>query len=286
MFWVPKPAITKALKKKFKPSTTDIKPFWSFQYSTGNTGSTKAKESYVSTIIPFRGMRYIKRILDSIRNKKAYICGGYARYILSSNKNPAKAKDIDIFFVDSTTLAEVQAELEHKGWMEIRQSEFAITLQRAYFHYPIQLIKPVEGLDTVQAILDNFDFTICAAAIWAVEDKLHTLAFNTFAYDEVIKKLHLVRPENTSKLNPLDYLKRIERYVSKGYSCSSAVYIKLLEIWRNYPEVEREKIVVRILGSPKPPEDLGYGTPVKTVGCTCTACEKYSEWPVAEKGKI
>lgn len=133
-------------------------------------------------------------------------------------------------------------------------------------------------MDTVQAILDNFDFTICAAAIWAVEDNLHTLTFNTFAYDEVIKKLHLVRPENISKLNP---------HVSKGYLCSSAVYIKLLEIWRNYPEAEREKIVARILGSPKPPEDLGYGgTLVKVAGCTCAACEEFSEWPEAEKGKI
>lgn len=117
VFWVPKPAITKVLKKTFKPSITDVLPLWSYSNSTGSTKSTKAKE-YVSTITPFRGMRYIKRILDSIRNKKAYICGGYARYVLSANKNPAKAKDIDIFFIDSTTLAEVQAELEHKGWME------------------------------------------------------------------------------------------------------------------------------------------------------------------------
>lgn len=44
-----------------------------------------------------RGFTEIEVIYDLIKDKNVYICGGYARYCCSPNKEPTPSKDLDIY---------------------------------------------------------------------------------------------------------------------------------------------------------------------------------------------
>lgn len=222
---------------KQKASQLTAKDIIPFKPSTRYAPGYVDPSSFI-TIKPRTHLKYIRRILDILNGKSAWICGGYARYKGSVCKvsKLAKPTDLDIFFLDLATLEEVKAELIKKGWLEIADSEWATTLQRAYFLYPIQLIKPVGEPKNVEDILNGFDFTAC---MYAILDFSTILVYEKGHLDEAQKKLKLHKVGPT----PLIAYKRLNKYVAKGYTASTNTILTILEMWHNWPEEERKKIL-------------------------------------------
>lgn len=192
-------------------------------------------------IKPVRGLSQIAPVLELLKGKKAFVCGGYARYMGSPNKNKklVKAYDVDIYCEDEETFEELYAHFKSLK-MEIRfDNPMAITYMKIkdkenpYYRCPvIQLIKPVEegavvAKGSMRHILESFDFTVVRIGVLQKDDgTVMLLADENFLADEEKKYLRILNIHC-----PISSLMRFMKYGRKGYHTRPAQLAKLFRDW-------------------------------------------------------
>jgi hypothetical protein len=200
------------------------------------------KRGYTKTNLK-RGFSEIRKLFDLAKKHNGTICGGYARWCVTSNPDTLKPTDIDIFFEDKQSFIAMSEELEKTlqyadgvSYVHKHVSRFAIT----YKPYnptmkslgslatggitQIQLIDPAisDTLVTggnVLDILDNFDLDVCQAAILSSEEVL--VSHGLMANDDA-QKMSVVNVRN-----PMMTLARVCKY-SKAYKLDTKSSEKLL----------------------------------------------------------
>lgn len=204
------------------------------------------------TIKAVRGIPQVAPVLDALRNKKAFICGGYARYMASPNtgKKLVKAGDVDIYCEDEATFEELYAHFKDAG-LEIRwDNPMAITYLKApkgnrYHGCPvIQLIKPVEegavvAVGNMDHILSNFDFTVIRAGVIEDPETLEVTVMVDEDFEDDEEKKYL-RIKNIHC--PISSMLRFMKYGRKGYHTRPAQIMKLFVDWDARPLSYRNRL--------------------------------------------
>lgn len=211
---------------------------------------------------PFRGISEIEPILELTDKFNSFVSGGYARYCMSPSFNPIKPVDLDIFSSDMENHLNIVQAFRSKIYRESRfksdvlqrevdesdesidrfwhadeeETDFAISFRIDVNYYPgmgmiekIQFIKPSVKRTTTGALIDilnNFDFTICKAALITPKAGIVHIGFDDDEYAKLLRVTGKIR-------DPLATFARITRYCKKGYNLTPLTMLKVLETWRN-----------------------------------------------------
>lgn len=171
----------------------------------------------------FNCMVYFRKVLlrfipDDMANN-IWVAGGALRAYLSDEK----ISDIDLFSNDRRHLARLviilRKELKFKpyiitksaikGWCDYKGKKFKVDVVKRLFNDP-------------QHTLDNFDFTVCCFAT----DGTFFYYHKTAAFDLLKKRLVI-----NNLPSPVDSLKRMQRYIQKGYfACNGTLLTIAKEI--------------------------------------------------------
>lgn len=178
-----------------------------------------------------RGFTEIKKLYELMKDKNAYICGGYARYCCSSAKKIAQTDDVDIYCKDEETFNDLKKIFTDKEFENKHENEISVVFIPPVLFYPcpkINLIKPKEEFHvktngTVEEILENFDFTVTRIAII---NENECIADEDFVEHEkmqilVIKNIHC----------PVSSALRFCKYYKKGYWSRPLQIMKLFINW-------------------------------------------------------
>lgn len=176
---------------------------------------------------------------------KFFICGGFARFALSSVAKPVKPGDIDIYSQDSETFESLKANILKAGkFTEIASSAAAVSYkdESLFFGIPykLQIIKPIiQGnivlSGSVEDVLNAFDFTIARAAILSENSALKDADFDA---DDAKKRLHIKAIHC-----PIAEVYRVSKYMKKGYFCPLASILQIFIDWESRPKSYRLKLV-------------------------------------------
>ena len=208
----------------------------------------------MKTVPVYRGVEKIAPFY-ALWADKAYFAGGFVRWMCSPAFEPAPAGDLDIWPKSDDFCTEIVKDLEKltggtvqringgpgqivdfanldvaepvkKGPATIHESPLAYTT--VIHGQRIQVIKPrkegrIVSSGTLEQIIDGFDFTCIRIGL----NDLHSAqADDDFVQDEmrkrlVIKKIHC----------PIAMIKRLAKYVNKGYRVSPTETFKLFIEW-------------------------------------------------------
>jgi len=206
-----------------------------------------------------RNDELLKDLFENIILDDGFVCGGFARFSLSTVKNLVECGDIDIYCRGDVQYQAILGRMKRAGYYEKRTSEAANTMQYSFGgSLPIQLIKPLnEGhvllsSENVEDILNNFDFTIARAAITQESLKnLEGIADKDFPADESKKNLRIKNIHC-----PIAQVYRIAKYVEKGYWCNIKTVIQVLEDWVGRDDSYKTKILNTIMKDEPSKEDI------------------------------
>ncbi|MCK9596754.1 hypothetical protein M0R19_06180 [Candidatus Pacearchaeota archaeon] len=218
---------------------------------------SEEKEVYVSKqgfeqARVMRGFTEIKSLYEFLRNNfyenKAFICGGYVRYMCSPRKKPEPASDVDIYVYDQEFFdpfkdritSYFDLKLKHENEVSITYEGILDTERSLFACPPIQLIKPenkgaIVATGTMEEILENFDFTVIRAGLL---NDTRALVDADFMHDE---KLRLLRLKNIHC--PVSSLLRCYKYARKGYFMRPIEALRLFSDWNNRDDEYRTKII-------------------------------------------
>lgn len=200
-----------------------------------------------------RGLPDALPVLRLLLEKKAFVCGGYARYCASPIDGPrklSKAGDLDIYCEDEETFNGLYQHFKDAGLEIRRDSDVAITYKKPkdvsnlYYACPaIQLIKPIrEGAivanGSMEDILRNFDFTVIRCGIVYLDGEFQVLADRDFLKDEEKKFLRIKNIHC-----PISSLLRFMKYGRKGYSTKPSQLAKLFADWDARSDEYRERLL-------------------------------------------
>lgn len=180
-----------------------------------------------------RGIHEIKQLFPMIW-RLGVICGGYARYCLSTAREPAKPGDLDIYCFSDLNYAALREIMVANNFVKGHETKFAVEMvpnSNAQYYGPmIQLIKPVldgriVAVGQIDDILTNFDFTVTRAAL--ISENVGYVD-EDFIRDEreqnlIIKNIHC----------PISSSLRFIKYARKGYKATSFEIYKLFLDWDN-----------------------------------------------------
>ena len=192
-----------------------------------------------------RGFTEIQPVWEIIKDKKAFICGGYVRYMASPHDNPVKAGDVDIYSEDDETFETLKKIFTEEHKLEVQhENHVSLTFKTpesgVLAHRPtIQLIKPInEGAIVacadMETILRNFDFTVVRIGLLS---PITTLADPYFEKCETHKTLMLRNIHC-----PISSLLRCMKYARKGYFLRPIEALKLFNDWERRSDDYRIKI--------------------------------------------
>lgn len=147
------------------------------------------------------------------------IAGGAASAILSDDF--FKAGDVDLFFTSDKGFRDTLEILLKNGFTHIYETEDklweAVKNPNVYFIHltkgdekPLQLIKTM-WFDSPEHVIDTFDYTCCQVALTNKNIYYSSLT----KYDIFNRELVLHR-----MINPVSALKRMVKYMNKGYNVS------------------------------------------------------------------
>jgi len=147
---------------------------------------------------------------------------------------PLESNDIDIFVPDQKTFEQVHAALDLKGYFFYYGNERYNQYSGTHLSKNIQLIKPGkfrENIETLDALLDSFDFTIIQTG-FSQETWPHARCNPQGMNDES----DLLLRWNRLTDNPFRMFKRAEKYIQKGYEVPLREVLNLLSAWDRLSE--------------------------------------------------
>lgn len=192
-----------------------------------------------------RGFTEIKPVWNLLSKfeGKAFICGGYVRYMCSPNRNPVIGKDLDIYCQSDDIYNDIKAELIKKLSIK-HESGVAITFKIAEegeFKYvpSIQLIKPINqgaivAKGTIEEVLSNFDFSVVRIGLISENEAIADIDFEKDETDRILKLKNIHCPISSTA--------RCIKYGKKGYRIRLAEIVKLFADWDNRDEEYVRKI--------------------------------------------
>lgn len=200
------------------------------------------KKPQFEEIPVLRGMTMIQPLWDLIAAHGMVLAGGFARWMCSPNESPATANDIDIFAANRAKWSEFLKVLEHLGFTESFESDFALTMSYArhkgHAEYDprlavipkVQLIKvnnfgPRQTWGKPHEVISGFDFTVIRIAIL---NETTALADPRFYRDETRRVMYLGAPQH-----PVVALHRLQKYARKGYYAPPFTVAQIFEEWEN-----------------------------------------------------
>lgn len=128
-------------------------------------------------------------------------------------------------YTTNTTLEEIR-----KNSKEVRYVKFESSNPN---HKPIQLIKMV-WFDSVQHVIDSFDFTVCQFALSG--DFMHYCPLGVI--DLLKKRLQLNKMQF-----PAVSLRRLIKYTNKGFYAAPSVLLRIAEDIKNSDEIDPHQMV-------------------------------------------
>lgn len=226
---------------------------------TTNIQNFNSTSKYI-TISPVRGITEIDPILSIIQSYGGVICGGYATHCASFKPTHIAPGDIDIYCKNFKSYEYIVKEFKFTksyGSYKISETPFytsfkfydAYGMRSPFGALPsIQVINPniykniygreTDSIDDVKEILNNFDFTVCRAAIL---DKKTVLVDERWIVDEDEKNIRIV---NLTK--PVGLFSRVIKYISKGYKINPSEILKLFVFWDSFDQ-DSKKLVLNCL---------------------------------------
>lgn len=156
-----------------------------------------------------------------------FVAGGFVRSIVSNEK----PSDLDIFTttgVDATTAAsDLIAGMDGP---DIYVTNFAVTIPASYFGVPVQIIERWK-FDTVEKIMDHFDFTIAQAAVYydarypGTNPNWKSCCSHQFYQDLATRRLRYSRhimyiDDQVDMLDAGGTMLRVLKYTRKGFNIS------------------------------------------------------------------
>ncbi len=174
-------------------------------------------------------------ILDDLGDVYCWVAGGALREYFTVGH--AKASDVDVFFQDKEAFEAAKKALLAKGPQEGKAATSITTIMTFendritnFIHkkHKVQLISTKYFVDP-QETIENFDFTVCCAAV----DKADVYHHQTFFMDLAKKRLVI-----NALPYPLSTMQRMQRYIQKGYTiCNGGI----LQIAKAIKELDFEK---------------------------------------------
>lgn len=157
--------------------------------------------------------RVILNQLPPLAEDGPWVCGGLLRRAFIGQ---AFDSDVDMFFGYGEQLDATKAWLERMGFVAVNTSQFNIMYVRG--DLKIQLIH-FEYFDSLEQVLDSFDFTICQFGF----DGSNVYTTQNALTDLLGKKL---------VLNKLTYgvntVRRLIKYTNQGFTACSGVITEIL----------------------------------------------------------
>ncbi|MFA5531634.1 MAG: hypothetical protein WDA11_13320 [Thiohalomonadaceae bacterium] len=162
---------------------------------------------------------------------KGIIAGGFIRAYYAGEK----PSDMDLYFEEEAALKSTQEMLLKNGWDKAAETDRAITLTKN--GRAVQLIGFLYGL--LYDILEEFDFTICVAAlklhppedsgVEEEEKESEGVSGNVWFHDDFFEHLAGRILVYTGSPMPLSSLNRAFKFVKRGYHICDENIIKLSE---------------------------------------------------------
>ena len=206
-----------------------------------------SKEGFENKV-PIRGIHEIRHLFPTLLSHNCFICGGYARYCMSSRRDPIPAKDIDIYTGNNENFHKLHTHFCNNENLTIRhENQISITYNRPTttkfaYHPEIQIIKPLEKGRIVTLfdndiikVLNSFDFTIIRTALIGPYSGIVDADFD---HDEEKK---IIRIKNIHC--PVSSTLRCMKYSKKGYYLPPTETLKLLVDWEHRDSEYKSKIL-------------------------------------------
>ncbi len=199
-------------------------------------------ENYVNVPI-LRGFERIEKLFNLVQGF-GYIAGGYCLYMCSPRKEPAEARDVDVFTKSAEAYAIIRQKLKENLKVK-HESDISITFQtknvEEWKDCPmINLIKPVKKNllltygEKIEDVLENFDFSICK--VGAISDK-ECLAWWEFLEDERYGRIRILKMES-----PVACMIRLCKYAKKGYRIPASQIMDIFQKWDERGQEYKDKL--------------------------------------------
>ena len=196
-----------------------------------------------------RGFTEIKALYNLIKDKNAWICGGYARYMCSQSKKIKPFGDIDIFCKDDEAFKSVTSAIESLGIEKSHESDVSIIYNPSknenlsYEYKALPKLNVIKSIDEARVktsgelsdILDNFDYTIVRIGVIS---ETECLADEHFLEDENNGYLRIVNIHC-----PVSSILRLSKYINKGYRTKPIEVIRILMDWSERNDEYRSKLI-------------------------------------------
>ncbi|KKK93312.1 hypothetical protein LCGC14_2694130 [marine sediment metagenome] len=171
-------------------------------------------------------------ILDELHKHgiESWVAGGSLRAFF---ENELKSNvDVDVYFPDENRHSEAVDIFKHLP--KLRQTENSITYKIK--GRPIDFVGPPNIFDTPVKTLQNFDFTVCAAAIDGEKLYVHDMFFD----DLKNKRLRVINLKE-GIASGIMIMRRMQKYIRKGYIADNDTLQAII----NFISVANKKIEVK-----------------------------------------
>jgi len=245
----PKPGHTGMTVEEFKSKSgykvsTGIKPAEKVPVDKSTLGDKSMMVMYLPII---RKKKIVKSIIKYMDGYAAWVCGGFARYVVSPRIKPAKTDDIDIYCESEAVYESLKAKLNADGFTQKYDNPVAVCFhpkknypRELFSKYMVNLIKPVvDGhimtKGTPKEIIANFDFSVTRVAL--VSDK-DAVVDSNFVQDESDMFLRIGNIHC-----PISSSLRVAKYYRKGYYTKPMEIVKLFRDWDGRGTEYKEKLL-------------------------------------------
>lgn len=198
-----------------------------------------------------RGSTELRGIINRAKNYDMHIIGGYVRWMCSTNRDPHKPGDVDLFPAKPGNEEIFHEYLLSKGFEVKYDTEQAYTYARheklPYKLWPdLQVIKGfIDGrtitVGTLEEVIGNFDFTVVRIGLI---DKTYALADPDFLAHEGRKVL---RWKNIHC--PISAVIRACKYAKKGYFAGPMEIMRLFDDWDGRSDEYKDQLGELFLAS-------------------------------------
>lgn len=198
-----------------------------------------------------RGSTQLKGVINRAQNFNMHIVGGYVRWMCSTNANPYKPGDVDLFPAEEGNEEIFHEYLLSKGFEVKYDTEQAYTYAKhenlPYRLWPdVQVIKGfTEGrtitVGPLEKIIGNFDFTVVRIGLI---DKTYALADPDFIKHE---ERRVLRWKNIHC--PISAVIRAMKYAKKGYFVGPMEIMRLFDDWDERSDGYKQQLSELFLAS-------------------------------------